>query len=147
MIILSIILIVTTNKATNKATNICNMQLTDDEYINHMITHHEVAVYMSVNHLQNTKNPIILDILRYLIKTQNYEIDLMKYSKITNKTNLELNHEMSNNNITMDSSYRYTLGDFTKPNTPYLSNVFCDPGFFTISHNKNLHNMTDTMYI
>ena len=139
MIILSIILIVTTNKATNKATNICNMQLTDDEYINHMITHHEVAVYMSVNHLQNTKNPIILDILRYLIKTQNYEIDLMKYSKITNKTNLELNHEMSNNDITMDSSYRYTVGDFTKPNTPYLSNVFCDPGFFTIAHNKNLH--------
>ena len=115
------------------------MQLTDDEYINHMITHHEVAVYMSVNHLQNTKNPIILDILRYLIKTQNYEIDLMKYSKITNKTNLELNHEMSNNDITMDSSYRYTVGDFTKPNTPYLSNVFCDPGFFTIAHNKNLH--------
>ena len=76
--------------------------------------------------------------MRDLIKTQNYEINLMKYSKITNKTNLELNDQMSNNDITMDSSYRYTLGDFTKPNTPYLSNVFCDPGFFTISHNKNL---------
>ena len=33
------------------------------------------------------------------------------------------------------------------PNTPYLSNTFCDPEFFNMSHNKNLHNMTDEMYI
>ena len=31
----------------------CNQELTDDEYINHMITHHEVAVYMSESHLKN----------------------------------------------------------------------------------------------
>ena len=39
----------------NNELKICNKQLTESEYINHMITHHEVAVYMSVNHLQNTK--------------------------------------------------------------------------------------------
>lgn len=127
--------------------NPCNQQLTDDEYINHMIPHHEVAVYMSETHLHNTKNPTIFDILRNIIRLQNYEINLMKDSKIMNKTNGELNDEMSNKNIKMDNSYRHTQGDFTEPNTPDLSNTFCDPSFFNIYHNKKLHIMTDNMYI
>ena len=125
----------------------CNQELTDDEYIDHMITHHEVAVYMSESHLHNTKNPIILDILRNVIRLQNYEINLMKDSKIVDKTNDEFNDEMSMTNQNIKKSYRYTQGDFTKPNTPYLSNTYCDPVFFKMSHNKNLHNMTDEMYI
>jgi uncharacterized protein (DUF305 family) len=112
-----------------------------------MITHHEVAVYMSETHLQHTKNPIILDILRNVIRLQKYEINLMKDSKIINNTNDILNDEMSNNNIQMDNSYTFSQGDFMKPNTPYLSNTFCDPGFFDMSHNKKLHSMTDAMYI
>jgi uncharacterized protein (DUF305 family) len=112
-----------------------------------MITHHEVAVYMSESHLHNTKNPIVLDILRNVIRLQKYEINLMRDSKIINNTNDKFNDEMSNKNIKMDNSYRYTQGEFTKPNMPYLSNTFCDPSFFNISHNKNLHNMTDAMYI
>jgi len=136
IILIGIILI------TNKEPTICNKQLTDTEYINHMITHHEVAVYMSETHLHNTKNPIILDLLRNVIRLQKYEINLMKDSNIINT-----NDDMSNKNIKMDNSYRTTQGDFTKPNTPYLSNTFCDPSFFDMSHNKNLHSMTDTMYI
>ena len=130
-----------------KETTICNKQLTDNEYINHMITHHEVAVYMSETHLHNTKNPLILDILRNVIRLQKYEINLMKDSNIFNNTNRDFNDEMSNETIEMDNSYRYTQGEFTKPNTPYLSNTFCDPSFFDMSHNKNLHTMTDDMYI
>ena len=122
--------------------NPCNQELTDDEYIDHMITHHEVAVYMSENHLHNTKNPIILDILRNVIRLQNYEINLMKDLNISNN-----NDEMSNKKIEFENSYRYTVGDFTKPNTPNLSNTFCDPSFFKMSHNQKLHNMTDEMYI
>jgi uncharacterized protein (DUF305 family) len=128
-------------------TNICNKQLTDNEYITHMITHHEVAVSMSESHLNNTKNPIILDILRDVIRTQKYEIYLMKSSNIVNNTNVELNDEMSAKNSQMDKSYISTEGDFIKPNTLYISNTFCDPGFFNMSHNKDLHTMTDTMYI
>jgi len=105
-----------------------------------MIPHHEVAVYMSEHQLHNTRNPIIFDILRNIIRLQNYEINLMKDSKIVDSANVELTNKM-------DNSYRYTQGDFTKPNTPYLSNTFCDPSFFNMSHNKNLHNMTDMMYI
>ena len=98
---------------------------------------------MSEKHLYNTKNPIIFDILRNIIILQNYEINIMKNTKIMENTNNEFNDEMSNKNITMDKSYRYTQGDFTSPNTPYLSDTYCDPSFFDITHNKNLHKMTD----
>ena len=37
-------------------------------------------------------------------------------------------------------------GDFMKPNTPYLSDTFCDPSFFEMNH-TNVHDMTDEMYI
>jgi uncharacterized protein (DUF305 family) len=124
----------------NNETNVCNKRLTDNEYLAHMITHHEVAVYMSEEHLHNTKNPIMLDILRNLIRLQKYEINIMKNSKIISNQN-----DTSANKT--EKSYIYTLGDFTKPNAPYLSNTFCDPGFFYMSHNEKLHNMTDAMYI
>lgn len=124
---------------SNTGTTICNKQLTDNEFIDHMITHHEVAVYMSEKHLHNTKNPIILDILRKVITTQKYEINILKHSKIIS----------NNNNDFVKYNVPYlTQGDFTEPNVPYLSNTFCDPGFFKISsHGENLHNMTDAMYI
>lgn len=146
LIIVCLILIVIILN-TYKEPNICNKQLTDTEYINHMISHHEVAVYMSENHLHNTKNPVILDILRNVIRLQNYEINLMKDSKIDDNPNNDFNDEMSNKNIKMDTSYIYTQGDFVYPNVPYLSNTFCDPVFFNMSHNKKLHNMSDAMYI
>jgi len=145
IIVCLILIIIILN--TYKEPNICNKQLTDTEYINHMISHHEVAVYMSENHLHNTKNPVILDILRNVIRLQNYEINLMKDSKIDDNPNNDFNDEMSNKNIKMDTSYIYTQGDFVYPNVPYLSNTFCDPGFFNMSHNKKLHNMSDAMYI
>ena len=88
----------------------CNQKLTDIEYINHMITHHEVAVYMSENQLPITKNPKLLDILINVIRIQNYEINLMKDSKIVDTTNNNLNDAMSNKNIKMYKSYRYTQG-------------------------------------
>jgi len=142
IICISIVFIIQEKIFTNYP---CNKKLTDNEYINHMIDHHQVAVDMSESHLHNTKNPIILNILRNVIKTQKYEINLMKDSKIM-YNNDEFNDEMSNKNIEMDKSYIYTQGDFTKPNTPYLSNTYCDPSFFNMTH-KNLHNMTDAMYI
>jgi uncharacterized protein (DUF305 family) len=76
-----------TNSKTNAETSICNKQLTDNEYINHMIDHHQVAVDMSETHLHNTKNPIIFDILRNLIRLQKYEINLMKDSANDEKMN------------------------------------------------------------
>ena len=50
---------------------ICNSKLTDLEYLNHMIPHHQVAVDISEMLLKKTKSPIMHDILRKLIWTQN----------------------------------------------------------------------------
>jgi uncharacterized protein (DUF305 family) len=73
-----------------------------------MISHHEVAVYMSELHLHVTKDPIILDILRNIIRMQKYEISLMKDSKLINNTNDEFNDEMSNKHIKMYNAYHAT---------------------------------------
>jgi uncharacterized protein (DUF305 family) len=137
--ILFVLLIVLLNISNKFEPTICNKQLTDTEYINHMIAHHEVAVHMSEIH--NTKDPIMLDMLRNLIRLQKYEINLMKDSKIIDN---KLNDDMSKNSK-MDTSYISTEGDFTNPNTLYLSKTYCDPGFFKMSHTKNV--ISDDIYI
>ena len=115
----------------------CNEILKDDGYLDHMITHHEVAVNMSKTHLKHTTNPLIIDILIDVIRVQTFQIHLMESSK----------PEINSNKNTTSHSYRYTQGDFTKPNTPYISDTYCDPIFFDASHSNNLHKMTDIMYI
>ena len=123
--------------------NPCEDTLTDEEYIQHMIPHHEVAVYMSQNHLNNTTNPIILNILRNIIRIQTYEINMMKDAYVN-----DINDEMSLNDIKMNKTYKASQGDFTAPNKYAITNTFCDPSFFDINHNShNLHHMTDAMYI
>jgi len=119
----------------------CNEILKDDGYLEHMITHHEVAVNMSKTHLKNTTNPLIIDILIDVIRVQTFQIHLMEESQTKIKSNDNTNIRSSPN------AYRYTQGDFTKPNTPYISDTYCDPSFFDASHSKNLHKMTDIMYI
>ena len=54
-IIILFIVLIGTIFYSDAETTICNRQLTDNEFIDHMITHHEVAVYMSEKHLHNTK--------------------------------------------------------------------------------------------
>jgi len=122
---------------------ICNKQLTDKDYLKHMITHHNVAVHMSEKHLDNTHNPQLLNILRNLIRTQNFELMLM----INNENNATFNDDMSDNTIRMNKMYYFTQGDFTKPNTLGLSNTFCSPDFFAINHNDHSYTMTDEAYI
>ena len=130
-------------KANDK--NICNKQLTDNEYLKHMIIHHDVAVFMSEKHLNNTHNPQILNILRNIIRIQKYEIDTMKDMTINKYDNF--NDEMSDNTISMNKMYYPTQGDFTLPNTLDISNTVCDPDFFNINHNVHNYNMTDDTYI
>lgn len=124
--------------------NICNKNLTDKEFLLHMIEHHEVAVYMSEQHLNNTNNPVILNILRNIIRIQNFEINMMKDALI-NYDETKIFDEMSYNNIKMNKFYYSTQGDYAKPNQINISNTFCDSSFFNIT--KHLHKMTDQGYI
>lgn len=125
--------------------NICRGYLSDKEYLDHMIPHHQVAVDISIMLQKETKNPKMQEILRKLLWIQNYEIDIMKYFK----NNLP-NNDMSNHNIPMNREYRITRGDLTKPNVIGLTDTYCDPHFFEPEkHMQHMEHMklTDKMYI
>ena len=122
----------------------CGNNLTDKEYLIHMIPHHQVAVDISVLLQKKTKNPDMQEILRKLIWIQKYEIDLMKYMLNT------LPNDMSINYKKMNTIYRSTISDFVKPNKLGLTQTYCDPHFFDPEeHMKHLHHMelNDDMYI
>lgn len=52
----------------------CLGKLSDMEYLEHMIPHHQVAVDMSIMLMNTTKNPVMLHLCRDIIRKQQYEI-------------------------------------------------------------------------
>ena len=50
----------------------------DNEFLKDMIVHHQVAVDMSENLLKITKSPALIALANDIIRTQKYEIWLMK---------------------------------------------------------------------
>ena len=74
----------------NNELKICNKQLTESEYINHMITHHEVAVHMSKMILKTTNNNFIIDFAYKIIRDQQAEI-IKLYSLSKSKYSFESN--------------------------------------------------------
>ena len=124
--------------------NICTGNLTDLEYLEHMIPHHQVAVDVSYMLQKKTKWPLMQEILRKIIWVQKYEIILMKeaYKKLP-KNDMSSDKKMSKNYIS-------TVSDFIKPNSLGLTNTYCDPHFFNPEeHMKHLEtmNLDDKMYI
>ena len=121
----------------------CGNNLTDKEYLIHMIPHHQVAVDISVLLQKKTKNPDMQEILRKLIWIQKYEIDLMKYMLNTLPNDMSVNKKMN-------TIYRSTISDFVKPNKLGLTQTYCDPHFFDPEeHMKHMEHMelNDEMYL
>ena len=54
--------------------NPCTDKLTDLEYLEHMIPHHQVAVDMSNLLIPKIRDPVILHLCRNIIRKQEYEI-------------------------------------------------------------------------
>ena len=65
----------------NKSSNPCTDNLTDKEYLEHMIPHHQVAIDMSELLLKKTKNPSMMLLCREIIRKQGYEIWEMEIIK------------------------------------------------------------------
>ena len=61
--------------------NPCTDTLTDTEFLEHMIPHHQVAIDMSLLLQPNTTSDIILNLCREIIRKQQYEIIEMTYMK------------------------------------------------------------------
>ena len=61
--------------------NPCTDKLSDIEYLEHMIPHHQVAIDMSNMLIPYSKDPIILHLCRDIIRKQSYEIWEMNFMK------------------------------------------------------------------
>ena len=61
--------------------NPCTDKLTDLDYLEHMIPHHQVAIDMSNLLIPHTTNPIMLHLCRDIIRKQSYEIWEMSMMK------------------------------------------------------------------
>ena len=123
--------------------NICRGTLSDIEYLEHMIPHHQVAIDISVQLLNITKSPFMFELLRKLIFNQTSEILLMKIMKKNLPQNISLREKRY-------KSYQPTNSDFKKPNKLGLTSIYCDPHFFNPKeHMKHLKHMKldDIMYI
>ncbi len=121
----------------------CRVILSDNDFLKHMITHHQIAIDISILHIKNTKNVIIMKVLRELIWTQKYEIVMMME---------ELSHKTENiSEIVSNQPFIPTTFSSIYPNIVGLSNAYCNPGFFSLNmhkhHNPNNMVLTDMQYI
>ena len=131
------------NNHKHNLKNICRGYLTDIEYLDHMIPHHQVAIDISKK-LQNiTKSPFMYELLRKLIFNQKNEILLMKILKRNLPKNISQGKRLNRH-------YQPTNSDFRNPNKLGLTNIHCDPHFFDPKgHMKHMKHMKldDVSYI
>ena len=123
----------------------CDYNLTDIDYLKHMIPHHQVAVDISYMLQKISKSVAMQNILRKIIWIQEYEISLMK----TAMDSLQF-MSVSNQNMNMNKTYKNTIGNHIEPNKLGLTNTYCDPHFFNpkkhMEHMKHMK-LNDKMYI
>ena len=123
--------------------NVCRGKLTDREYLEHMIPHHQVAVDISIMLQKITKSPYMQHILRSIIWTQKYEIQEMKIMLKSLPQKISSNDKMNTNYIPVNIDYQ-------KPNILSISKEYCDPNFFNPEkHMKHIKHMKldNTMFI
>ena len=104
--------------------NPCTDKLTDIEYLEHMIPHHQVAIDMSNLLIPHTKNPVTLHLCRDIIRKQSYEIwemTMMK-NRLSETVFSDEKGEIDNFKTKLE---RFALKD----STPKGGGV-CDPLFF-----------------
>ena len=117
--------------------NPCTDNLTDLEYLQHMIPHHQVAIDMSNLLIQKTTAPILLDLCRQIIRSQSYEIWEMTYMK-TYDGKLFTEDEFINENIKTKLERFYPVLSKSKDGD-------CNPLFFKPNdHSKHMKNMEMT---
>ena len=120
-------------------TNPCTDKLTDMEYLEHMIPHHQVAIDMS--HLlikeNNIKNPDVLTLCRNIIFTQGYEIWEMDFIKKTT-----INTVSSEKKPMVDKLNDTTKLDLFNPILSKSKDGSCNPLFFKPDdHMKHMEHM------
>lgn len=127
----------------NSGSNPCTDNLTDIEYLEHMIPHHQVAIDMSNLLIPNTSNPIMLDLCRDIIRKQSYEIWEMKMMKNN------ISHTIVSSNLWSIDNIPTKL-DIYEPVDSKAEKGPCNPLFFKPNeHSKHIKDMdiTDISYM
>ena len=126
--------------------DVCTRPLSDLEYLDHMIPHHQVAIDVSEAYQKTSTDPVMQALMRKLVWTQRREIAMMHELKLT--AGGEQGMSASDG---MQLGYRpVTVGDNVHPNTPGLTHTHCDPHFFDPdAHMEHIEHMgaSDRAYI
>ena len=126
----------------NLKSNPCIDKLTDLEYLEHMIPHHQVAIDMSVLLQKHTSSDVMLNLCREIIRIQSYEIfemSKMKAYKDTLFTNDKWIKEKINTKL-----------DTYNPILSKAKEGECNPLFFKPNdHSQHMKGMklTDRSYL
>ncbi len=137
---------VATADPINRPRDVCRGYLTDLEYLEHMIPHHQVAIDISVQHQKESRSPVLQQLMRKLVWTQKREIAMMHELKRTAGNE----HGMSASDGMQLGYGPITVGDLAEPNEVGLTQTYCDPHFFDPDgHAAHMENMdvTDVVYI
>ena len=119
------------NKLQNNIVNPCTDKLSDIEYLEHMIPHHQVAIDMSRLVQPRVESVTILSLCRDIIRKQSYEIFEMKGMK-------KYRGDVVSNNMWRKENPMTSL-DLYNPN---LSKTTCNPLFFKRNdHSKMMEGM------
>ena len=130
----------------------CKDYLSDNEYLEHMIPHHQVAIDMSKELIKITKNPIMIDFCRKIIWQQEYEIQMMSsvMNKLPNKFNQFERKKLKNYQKNLMNYSDKTKIHFYYPKLSKSLDYHCDPNFFDPdAHHKHMEGMelTDKSYL
>jgi uncharacterized protein (DUF305 family) len=123
--------------------NPCSDVLTDIEYLEHMIPHHQVAIDMSKLLIPVTKNPIMSHLCRDITRKQGYEIWEMTMMKNNISDTIVSSDSWSVDNIP-------TKLDRYEPIMSRAKEGPCDPMFFKPNdHSQHMKGMeiTDRSYL
>jgi uncharacterized protein (DUF305 family) len=131
------------NHNMNSGSNPCTDKLTDLEYLEHMIPHHQVAIDISELLKSRSNNPLMLELSRNIIRTQGYEIWEMTIMKT----------KISETMFSKDTSRKENIKTKLDLYNPILSKSKdgkCNPLFFKPNeHMKHMKHMelTDKSYL
>ena len=108
----------------------CLGMLSDVEYLQHMIPHHQVAIDMSNMLIPKTQNPTFLNLCRQIIRKQKYEIWEM------NMILQQQNENMVDSLPQVKQSVNTKMGLYY-PKTSSDGEGVCDPMFFNPDHHHH----------
>ena len=115
--------------------NPCTDNLSDIDYLVHMIPHHQVAIDMSNMLIPNTNNPQMLHLCRDIIRKQGYEIWEMEQMK--NNLSVSIFSNLPNNVEVFK-----TKMDIHAPKMSKAKEGNCNPLFFKPNdHMKHMEHM------